>query len=247
MASFDELNTLLLAHCQRDDVRIVHGQTMSIGQAWRAEQTSFHPLPARPFACCVTRQVTLSPYSQVTYETNRYSVPVEKARRELSVKAYPFRIEIVQGAEVLASHPRCYGHAQDIFDPLHYLALLEQRPGAFAYARPLKRWRQQWPVCYHQLLTLLQEKWPQGRGVQEFVRVLKLHQEYAAGLIEQAVKLALDYGCVHFDGVSHCLQQLAHPTVAVPLLDLSEKPHLAHVGTQAVDLHAYEQLVERLG
>jgi hypothetical protein len=56
---------------------------MSIGQAWQQEQPYFHPLPKRPFDCCVTRQVTLSPYSQVTYETNRYSVPVEKARRTL--------------------------------------------------------------------------------------------------------------------------------------------------------------------
>lgn len=247
VGSFDDLNALLLAHCQRDDVRIVHGQTMSIGQAWKAEQACFQPLPTHPFACCVTRQVALSPYSQVTYETNRYSVPVEKARRDLMVKAYAFRIEIVQEAEVIASHPRCYGHEQDVFDPLHYLDLLEQRPGAFEYARPLKRWRKEWPPCYHRLLTRLQEKWPEGRGVKEFVRVLKLHQEYAAALIEQAVMLALDYGSVHFDGVFHCLQHLQQPAPVVTLLDLSATPHLADIGTQPVDLHAYDQLVERLG
>ena len=85
----------------------------------------------------------------------------------------------------------------------------------------------------------------EGRGVKEFVRVLRLHQEYAAPLIEQAVQLALSYGCVHFDGVSQCLHQLQLPPVPLPLLDLSDKPHLAAVGTQPVDLHRYEQLLER--
>ena len=179
------------------------------------------------------------------YDTNRYSVPVEQARRELVVKAYPFRIDIVHESQVIASHPRCYGHEQDIFDPLHYLALLEQRPGAFEYARPLKLWRKEWPEVYHRLLARLKEKWPEGRGVKEFVRVLRLHQQYPASLIEQAVQQALVYGCVHFDGVMHCLHQLEQPSMPLPLLDLSDKPHLATVGTQPLDLQRYEQLVER--
>ncbi len=245
VASFEELNAHLLAECQRDDVRVVQGQAMSIGEAWQGERPYLHPLPKRPFACCVTRQAHLTPYSQVIYDTNRYSVPVEQARRELVVKAYPFRIEILHESQVIASHPRCYGHEQDICDPLHYLALLEQRPGAFEYARPLKLWRKEWPQAYHRLLALLKEKWPEGRGVKEFVRVLRLHQDYPASLVEQAVEQALTYGCVHFDGVTHCLHQLQQPVLSLPLLDLSDKPHLAVVGTQALDLHRYEQLVER--
>lgn len=95
VASFEALNLHLREACLRDDVRIVHGQSMSIGQAWQAEQPYFQPLPRRPFDCCVTRQVHLTPYSQVIYETNRYCVPVEKARRELVIKAYPFHIEVL--------------------------------------------------------------------------------------------------------------------------------------------------------
>lgn len=139
VASFEELNHFLLEQCQRDDVRVVNRQTQSIGQMWQAEQPLLRPLPARPFDCCVTRQVHLTPYSQVVYETNRYSVPVEQARRELVLKAYPFHIEILSEQQMLARHPRCYGHQQDVFDPLHYLWLLEQRPGAFEYARPLRQ------------------------------------------------------------------------------------------------------------
>ena len=245
VASFEALNAFLLQACERDDVRIVQGQPKSIGEMWQEERPYLQPLPLRPFICCVTRQVHLTPYSQVLYDTNRYSVPVEKARRELVVKAYPFHLEILDGPELIAKHPRCYEREQDVFDPLHYLALVEQRPGAFEYARPLKAWGKEWPAAYHQLLRLLKDTWPEGRGIKEFVRVLRLHQEYAAPLIEQAVQLALDYGCVHFDGVSQCLHQLQQPHVPLPLLDLSDKPHLAAVGTQPLDLHCYEQLLER--
>jgi hypothetical protein len=51
------------------------------------------------------------------------------------------------------------------------------------------------------MLRVLREKWPEGRGVQEFVRVLQLHEQYPASLIQQAIEQALTYGCVHLDGV----------------------------------------------
>jgi hypothetical protein len=83
LASFEELNDFLQEQCRRDDVRVVDRQTQSIGQMWQREQPLLRPLPRRPFDCCVTRLVHFTPYSQVVYETNRYSVPVEQARREL--------------------------------------------------------------------------------------------------------------------------------------------------------------------
>ena len=181
----------------------------------------------------------------MTYETNRYSVPVEQARSELILKAYPFHIEILSNQGVLARHPRSFGQKQDVFDPLHYLLLLEQRPGALEYAKPLRQWRQDWPASYHLLLRRLREQWPDGRGVKEFIQVLRLHQQYPAQEIEQAVEQALAYGCVHFDGVKHCLEHLGQEADPAPLLDLTDKPHLALVGNQPLDLGRYDQLIER--
>jgi hypothetical protein len=51
---------------------------------------------------------------------------------------------------------------------------------------------------------------------------------------------------VHADGVIHCLHALEQPQLELPALDLSQKPHLADVGTQPVHLHQYDQLVERV-
>jgi transposase len=243
VASFEALNAHLLAQCLADDRRQVTGQATTIGEAWRLEQPSLRPLPTRDFDCCVTRPATLTPYSQVIFETNRYSVPADSPYAQVVIKAYPFRLEILHLDRVLASHPRCYGREQDIFDPLHYLPLLEQRPGAFEHAKPIRRWREGWPPIYEQLLARLRAEGPDGHGVREFVRILRLHREHPAEQIEQAIGLALTYGCSHADGVALCLHQVQHPTLPVPSLDLTAQPRLAPVGTQPVDVRCYDQLL----
>ena len=241
--SFADLNDLLLAACLQDDQRQVHRQPTTIGVAWRAEQPALRPLPTHAFDCCGTVGATLTPYSQVIFETNRYSVPVDRAVSHLVVKAYPFHIDILHQAQVLATHPRCYGREQDIFDPLHYLPLLEYRPGAFEHAKPVRRWREHWPVDYTRLLHILREAQPDGPGVREFIQILRLHLEHPAALIEQAISAALEHGCPHLAGVRLCLRQLLRPDVPPALLDLSARPHLAEIGTQPLSLARYEQLL----
>jgi len=242
-ASFEMLNQLLLACCQRDDARQVQGLPEPIGCLWKAEQPLLRPLPPRDIACCVTTSVCLTPYSQVVFETNRYSVPVERAVAHLVLKAYPFHIEILHQDSLIARHQRCYDREMDVFDPLHYLPLLEQRPGAFDHAKPIRRWREQWPLCYKRLLHRLREQWPDGRGLREFVRILQLHQSHPAPLIEQAIEQALSYGCIHADGVTLCLHHLLHPEIPAPSLDLTSQPHLAQIGTQPLDFRGYDALL----
>jgi Mu transposase, C-terminal domain len=244
VADFADLNKVLLERCLQDDNRRVSRQARTIGQAWEQERPLLQPLPRFAYDCCDMVTVRLTPYSQATYETNRYSVPVKRARREVTVKAYPFHIDLYDKDKHLAHHPRSYEKEQDIFEPLHYLPLLEQRPGAFDYATPMKRWRTKWPASYHTMLDTLKEKWPDGRGVQEFIRILQLHQDYPGNLIEQAVEQALQFGCVHWDGVLHCLHQLTEPQEPTASLDLSDRPDLQHIGTQPVDLSRYERLLK---
>jgi hypothetical protein len=190
--------------------------------------------------------VALNPYSQVIFETNRYSVPVEQAYRNLVLKAYPFRVEVLHLNKVIARHPRCYGREEEIFDPLHYLSLLEQRPGAFDHAKPIRRWRQEWPPVYERFLRRLRMEGQGGQGVREFVRVLKLHRDHPAELVAQAVTQALEYGCLHADGVELCLHQLLDPQVPMPSLDLVGLPSWASMGEQAPDLTRYDQLLVRV-
>jgi len=152
-------------------------------------------------------------------------------------------VDILDDQQLIARHPRCYGRDQDLFDPQHYLPLLEQRPGAFEHARPLRAWRKTWPPVYEQLLAQLRTTWPDGRGVREFIRVLKLHRDHPAAQIEQAIQRALALGCPHLEGIRLCLHQLRE-AAPLPPLDLTDRPQLAQVGSQALNLQRYDQLLQ---
>ena len=241
--SFAALNAHLLAKCQEDQARTVQGQEFPIATLWQQELPLLRPHPAHDFACCVSLPVTRTPYSQVIFETNRYSVPVDQGGSQLTLRAYPFQIEVLDREQVVARHPRSYGREQDVFDPLHYLPLLEQRPGAFEHAKPIRRWRETWPACYTTLLERLRLRDGDGPGLRSFVTVLQLHQHYPAALLAQAITDALALGVHHVDGIRLCLHQLQEPVSPPPRLDLTHQPQLAEIGSQPLDLERYNHLL----
>jgi transposase len=244
VANFDELNQLLLTACQEDDLRRVERTDQTIGERWQTEVPHLHPLPKHAFACCTSREVTLNGYGQVSFETNRYSVPVDEARKALTLRVYPFHIEILADHQVIATHTRTYGRKENVLDPLHYLPLLEQRPGAFEHAQPLRQWRAQWPPVYETLLAALRRQQPsESQAIRAFIQILQLHQHHAPDQIEAAIKQALAEGLTSLVGVRFCLNRLLDPTPVVAPLDLSTRPELVEIGRQPTSLERYDRFL----
>lgn len=246
VADYAELNRWLRDQCLADDERRVDRQPETIGTMWAQEQPQVQPCPATDFAPCVSREVTLSRYGQVIFETNRYSVPVDKARKQLTLRAYPFRIEILNGTEVIAQHQRCYERKQDILNPLHYLPLLAERPGAFDHAQPIQQWRETWPPLYDELLARLKADQSEILAVKEFIRILQLHLEYDAALVQQAIEQAIVDNIPHLNGVQFCLNRLLDPTPETTPLTSLPQPHLAEVGQAPPALPRYDQLLSQV-
>jgi len=240
---FAELNAMLHQACINDMQRNTRGETRSVAEVWQSEKPALLPLDPHDFPACSNHMARVNPYSQVVFETNRYSVPAEYVGKQLTLRAYPFRVEVLSASEVVAEHPRCLEREQDILNPLHYLGLLEQRPGAFEYALPVRQWRQKWTPEYEKMLDALRQTKPDGSGVREFVAVLKLHRDHPADTVNRAVKQALELGAAHLDGVMLCLRQLLSPQESPPALAL-DHPKLAAVGYQPVCLEQYNQLLE---
>lgn len=248
VCSYAELNAYLLAACRQDEERQVDRQPHPIGVAWATEKAHLRPLPPTDYACFRSHEVRLNPYGQVNFETNRYSIPAEKAAERLTLRAYPFHIEIMRDNQVIARHERCYGRQQDSLDPLHYLPLLAQRPGAFEHAKPLRQWRAQWPAHYESLLTAMQTNaTSESQAIRAFISVLQLHQEHPVELVEAAIEQALCDGIPHLQGVLFCLNRLQDATPAVPTLLLDTLPHLAEIGQQPLCLQQYNQLLSGTG
>lgn len=78
------------------------------------------------------------------------------------------------GAEI-ARHARSYARDDFIFEPRHYLALLEQKPGALDQAAPLQGWTL--PETLAHLRRLLETRMGK-RGKREFIQVLRLTEVF---------------------------------------------------------------------
>jgi hypothetical protein len=212
------------------------------------EQAQFLPLPSRPFTCCTLRPVRANGFGLVTFQTNRYSVPAQYAHEALWLRAFVDRVEITNGHQVLAVHPRCYRREQDILDPLHYLPVLEQRPGAWEQARPIQEWRERWPEVYHRYLAALRERLPTSQATREFVRILRLHEDYPEPIIAQALEQALDGHCYTADGVEQIVRRLVEPSSpSAPLAGAGERFPDVESAVQWPDLAQFDRLLGRTG
>ena len=92
-------------------------------------------------------------------------------RIDILVRGYVHEVVISCGADVIARHPRSYEREDCVFEPLHYLALIEQKISALDQAAPLAGWRL--PEEFATLRRLLEARMGK-QGKREFVQVLRL-------------------------------------------------------------------------
>ena len=97
-------------------------------------------LPPTPYDACEKICTRATSISMVRYRNNDYSVPTAFAHHEVQIRGYVHEVVIGCGAEVIARHARSYEKADMVFDPMHYLPLLEQKVGALDQAAPLQGW-----------------------------------------------------------------------------------------------------------
>ncbi len=136
-------------------------------------------------------------------------------------------------SELIARHLRSYERERAIYDPLHYLALLEHKSRALDQAAPLSGW--QLPGCFAQLRRLLEARLTRHPG-REYIQVLRLMETFAVEEVTAAVEHALELGSISFDAVRHLV--LCRIERRPPRLDLDNWPHLPPATvrtTQAAD------------
>ena len=130
MESFEALNAHLEERClERMDARL-RGHDETIGQRMERDLEARLPLPATAYDACDQQASRVSSRSLVRYKTNDYSAPVAYGHRDVLVKGYVAEVVISCGAEVIARHPRSYEKDDFVFDPIHYLPLLERKTAA---------------------------------------------------------------------------------------------------------------------
>ena len=173
--SFEALNDHLERRClARMDVKL-RGYTETIGQRMERDLEALLPLPAEPYDACEKQAGRVSFLSLVRYRTTDYSVPVAYGYRDVLVRGYVDQVVISCGSEVIARHHRSYQRDDFVFDPIHYLPLLEKKTGALDQAAPLQGW--DLPKEFATLRCLLESRMGR-RGKGEFVQVFRLLESF---------------------------------------------------------------------
>ena len=238
----DEFHRALNVHLERKCLErmdaVLRGHTETIGQRMERDLEALLPLPAAAYEACDQQPTRVSSLSLVRYRTNDYSVPVAYGHRDVLVKGYVDQVVISCGAEVIARHPRSYEQEDFVFDPIHYLPLLERKIGALDQAAPLAGW--DLPDEYTTLRRRLEARMG-TKGKREFVRVLRLMEDFSHPEVHRAVRDALRLGAISFDSVKHLL--LCKIEGRPPRLDLELYPHLPQVSVQTTRADDYLTLL----
>src|SRR2546425_1555625 len=136
--SFEQLNIYLEQRCREDLSRILWGHTQTKAVLLEEDQAAMLAIPELAFEARRIDQARSNSLSLVRFDRNAYSVPTAFAHHELQVAGGISEVAISCADELVATHPRCWDRQQVIYDPRHYLALLERKPGALDAARPLE-------------------------------------------------------------------------------------------------------------
>ena len=236
--NFDALNAWLEAQCLKRQDDIVRGHSESIGERLMRDLDALMDLPPTPYDACEKVSTRATSVSMVRYRNNDYSVPTAFAHHEVQVRGYVHEVIIGCGAEVIARHVRSYEKADMIFDPMHYLPLLEQKVGALDQAAPLQGW--DLPGEFATLHRLLEARMGKP-GKREYVQVLRLLETFEMGHVHGAIRQALGLGAIGYDAVKHLI--LCRIERRPPRLDLDIYPYLPKAVVETTKPASYAVLL----
>ena len=236
--SLQELNEQLSELCRNDRQHRSRGKSANKEELLKEERCTFLPLPSRPFEARRITQAAVDSMALVRFDRNSYSVPTKYAHRRVTVVATVDQVRLVFQDRLIASHDRCWEKEQFSFQPLHYLALLETKPGGLDFARPLADWKL--PECFDLLRRRL-ESADDRHGTRHYIRVLRLLERYSLGQLKDAIEYALDIDVIDPDSIRVILSHRGE--APVELFSLDGRPHLKTFHVETTDVSAYQSLL----
>jgi transposase len=240
----DELNASLVALCQEDLKRRLRGKTGTKAELLQQDKAAFLDLPSAPFDACRKQSTTASSLSLVRFDDNDYSVPVSYAHHDILIKGYVNRVVLCHRETMVAEHKRSWAKEGIFFDYVHYLPLLERKPGSLDHARPLVDLNL--PECFNTLRRrLIAEQEKEGEGTREFIRVLRLLEDYPLAQLSKAVEKGLNIRGHSRDVIAQFL--IPGFSWENTTFMLANRQHLRMVRVAGPDIGVYRQLLGQGG
>lgn len=201
----DDLNAQALDWCVglSSDRRCPGDRALTVHEAYAQEKPTLIALPDNPYPAEEREEVKVPKTPYVRFDLNDYSVPHTLVRKTLVVSATLATVRVLDGLNVVATHPRSFDRGLQIEDPAHVAKLVEYKRQASKH-RGMDRLHHAVPSTQ----TLLREVAQRGGNLGSTVGVLlKLLDAYSAAALEKAVAEAVAGGAAHLSGVRHALDR----------------------------------------
>jgi transposase len=237
---FAELNAYLVERCI-GWAKIQPHPTIpqkTVWQVYQEEKSYFIKLAPR-FDGYAERPARVSPSSLVTYDRNRYSVHCDHVGKTVQMRVYADRIVIVRNGQLIGEHERHFGRGKMIFNPWHYLPVLERKPGALRNGAPFKDWSL--PEGIGQVQQRLKRRYVDWD--RQFVGILQAVALYGPEVIEDACLQALKMNVVSKETILNLVHRSLDPQLEV-VVDLP--PHLVLKQEPVADCRRYDQLLKEV-
>ncbi len=205
--SFTEMNAWLLDRCVSYTRAHPHPERRdsTVWEMFEAERPSLVPY-AGPFDGFHAKAASVSKTCLIQFDKNKYSVMSQAVGRPVEVHAYADRITVRQDGMLMADHARCFGRAQTIYDPWHYVPVLARKPGAMRNGAPFKGW-----VLPGALGRVRQKLRAVPDGDRQMVRILSAALIDGIPAVEAACAEALEAGLCSSDVVLNALSRQRQP------------------------------------
>jgi transposase len=238
--TIEALNAHLEEYCRADLDRTLRSKEKPKGELLQEERSRMLPLPTERFEAHRVEKTSASSLSLVRFDRNDYSVPTKYAHHPVTVIGTVDEVRFVVGNYLVASHCRSWKKQGTFFNPVHYLALLERKPGALDFSRPMEAW--ELPSCFDLLRRRLESDIEGNKGTREYIKVLRLLEIATVSQLAGAIHQALSIGATSVDSIKLILEhRLQEP---IGLFSLDGHPHLKSVCVPPVDLTGYRGLME---
>ena len=202
--NLEELNEWLEGECRHQAITAKHPELkdQTIDQVFSLEKSHLLPLPVSLFDAYQEDSARVSPQLLVRFDRNRYSVSAMAVGKTVEVRAYANRVIIILNGATVAVHIRHFGRDKVIYDPWHYLAVLERKPGALRNGAPFKQW--ELPEPMKEVRKILAER---SDGDSQFVNILSVVGRHGLEEVAAACKKAVSDKTISSDVILSILSR----------------------------------------
>ncbi len=238
--TLDDLNAQADDWCQgiSAERRCPGNETITVGTAFEQEQPALLALPDNPFDTREQVEVRARKTPYIRFDLNDYSIPHTFVQKTLSVNADLKQLRILDGADCIAQHTRCFGKGEQIKQEAHINALWLEKTQA-----RLHRGQDRLAQVSPQIPELLAQSIERGHVLKTTVRLLNEYLDlYGREALQRAVAEAIEQQSPYPQAVLQSLERQREEKHQPPPLAVALPDAIRHLSVKTTNTADYDQL-----